>query len=50
MFHGKLKYDKNILRLQTLKNNNIEAHQNFTGCYKKCEGSGLTPNTQKIKK
>ena len=35
------------------KNNNTEPHQNFTGSYKKCEGSGLTPKYtgyQKVKR
>ena len=35
------------------KKNNIEPHQNFTGSYKKCEGSGLTPKYtqyQKVKR
>ena len=54
MFHGKLKYDKNILGCKpSEKNNNIEPHQNFTGSYKKCEGSGLTPKyteCQKVKR
>ena len=33
--------------------NNIKPHQNFTGSYKKCEDSGLTPNCtgyQKVKR
>ena len=35
------------------KKNNIETHQKFTGSYKKCEGSGLTPKYtgyQKVKR
>ena len=33
--------------------NNIKPHQNFTGSYKKCEDSGLTPKCtgyQKVKR
>ena len=29
------KQNKNILRLKTFKNKNIEPHHNFTGSYKK---------------
>ena len=29
---------------------NIEPQQNFTGSYKKCEGSGLTPKFTKYQK
>ena len=32
------------------KENNIEPHQNFTGSYKKCEGSGLTPKYAEYQK
>ena len=35
------------------KKNNIKPHQNFTGSYKKCEDSGLTPKCtgyQKVKR
>ena len=33
-----------------LPKNNIEPHQNFTGSYKKCEGSGLTPRYTEYQK
>ena len=32
------------------KKNNVEPQQNFTGSYKKCEGSGLTPKFAKYQK
>ena len=38
--------NKNIKK----KKKNIEPHQNFTGSYKKCEGSGLTPKFIKYQK
>ena len=32
------------------KSNNIEPHQNFTGSYKKCKGSGLPPKYTRYQK
>ena len=32
------------------KKNKIEPHQNFTGSYKKCGGSGLTPRYTEYQK
>ena len=47
--------NKNMIRTfcgckPSKKKKNIEPHQNFTGSYKKCEGSGLTPKFAKYQK
>ena len=38
------------VNLPKKKNNNIELHQNFTGSYKKREGSGLNPKYTEYQK
>ena len=43
---------RTFCRCKPSKKNNIEPHQNFTGSYKKCKGSEITPKYtgyQKIK-
>ena len=47
--------NKNLIRTfcgckPSKKKNKIEPHQNFSGSYKKCEGSGLTPKYTESKK